>query len=79
MVLPAEGFVANVTRVGPLVRVRSLVDQQVIGLGEASLAELADKVLFRSIRGAALAQRRACGAMMMSTLHLQIDSCGRKV
>ena len=34
MVLSSEGLAADITRVGALVRVGSLVDQQIIGLGE---------------------------------------------
>lgn len=45
MVLPPEGLVADIAGVGPLVRVRALVDQQVVGLGEMPAAELAHKLL----------------------------------
>jgi len=45
VVLSPESFVANVAGVGSLVRVRSLVNQQVVGLGEAALAVLADELL----------------------------------
>ena len=38
VVLPAEGLVADITGVGTLVRVRPLVDQQVVGVGELPLA-----------------------------------------
>lgn len=50
MVLPTEGLVADVARVGPLVRMCPLVDEQVVGLGEPSLTELADELLLRSRR-----------------------------
>ena len=46
MVLPPEGLAAYVAGVGPLVRVGSLVNQQVVGLGELSVTELANKLLF---------------------------------
>ena len=45
MILTAEGFAANVARVGPLVRVRPLVDEQIVGFGELAVAELADELL----------------------------------
>ena len=45
MVLTAEGFAANVARVGPLVRVCPLVDKQIVGFGELAVAELADELL----------------------------------
>lgn len=48
MVLPSEGFSTDVTGVGSLVRVRSLVDQQVVALGELPVAEFADEPLLRS-------------------------------
>ena len=54
MILSAECLAADVARIWPLVRVRSLVDQQVVGLGELAVAELADKLLLgagRSPRG----------------------------
>lgn len=41
MVLPPEGLVADVTLIGSLVGVRSLVDQEVVGFGELTLAESA--------------------------------------
>lgn len=37
----------DVASVRPLICVRALVDQQVIGLGEVAAAELAHKFLFR--------------------------------
>lgn len=45
VVLPAEGLAADVAGVGTLVGVRPLVDQEVIGLGELPVAELADELL----------------------------------
>ena len=39
---------ADITGVGPLVGVRPLVDQEVVGLGELSLAVLADVLLLQS-------------------------------
>ena len=47
MVLTSKSLAADVTRVGALVRVRSLVDQQVVALGELPVAELADEPLLR--------------------------------
>lgn len=46
VVLPSEGFVADVTGIGPLVCVGPLVDEEVVGLGEMPAAELANKFLF---------------------------------
>ena len=45
VVLPPEGLAADVARVGPLVRVRPLVYEQVVALGELAVAELADELL----------------------------------
>ena len=45
VVLPPEGLAADVAGVGPLVRVGPLVYQQVVGLGELSVTELANKLL----------------------------------
>lgn len=47
VILPPEGFVADVTRVWPLVRVGPLVDEQIVGFGKVSAAKLADKFFFR--------------------------------
>ena len=54
MVLSSEGFTTDVAREGPLVRVSSLVDHHVVGLGELSVTKLADEPLFGS-GGSALA------------------------
>ena len=45
VILAPEGFAADIAGVGPLVSVSSLVDQQVVRLGELSVTELADKLL----------------------------------
>ena len=45
VVLPAEGLAANITVEGPLISVSPFMDQQVVGFGELSLAELADVAL----------------------------------
>jgi len=45
MILPPEGLAANVAGIGPLVRVGSLVDEQIVGLGELPVAVLADELL----------------------------------
>ncbi len=52
VVLAPEGLVAHVARVRALVRVRPLVDEQVVALGEVALAELADELLPRPRRAA---------------------------
>jgi hypothetical protein len=46
MVLPPEGLATNVTGIGPLISMSPLVDEQVVGLGELPIAELADEPLF---------------------------------
>lgn len=51
MILPAKGFPTDVTRVRSLVRVSSLVNQQIVALGELSVAEFANKLLLRSLTG----------------------------
>lgn len=45
MILPPEGLVADVAGVWPLVRVRTLVDQQIVGLGKMAAAEFAHELL----------------------------------
>ncbi len=45
VVLPPERLAANVARVRALVRVRPLVDEQVVALGKVPLAVLADELL----------------------------------
>ena len=54
MVLSSEGFTTDVAREGPLVRVSSLVDHHVVGLGELAVTKLADEPLLWS-GGSALA------------------------
>lgn len=56
MVLSPEGLSADVARVGALVGVSPLVDEQVVGLGELPVAVLADELLLgaRPIRSGAL-------------------------
>lgn len=44
MILSTEGFPTDVARIGPLISMRSLVDQEVIGLGKVSVAILADEL-----------------------------------
>lgn len=48
VVLASEGLPADVAGEGPLVRVRPLVDQEVVALGEVSRAVLADELLLGS-------------------------------
>ena len=45
MILATERFPTDVARVRPLVGVRALVDEQVVGLGELSVAKFADELL----------------------------------
>ena len=46
MILSSKGLVANITGIRPLVCVRPLVDEKVVGLGEMPATELANKFLF---------------------------------
>lgn len=46
VVLPLEGLAADLAGEGDVVLVGALVDHEVVGLGEASLAVLADKLAF---------------------------------
>ncbi len=48
VVLPPKGLAANVTRVWSLIGVSPLMDEQVVGLGELPVAELADEPLLWS-------------------------------
>ena len=52
VILAPEGFAADIAGVGPLVSVSSLVDQQVVRLGELSVAELTDELLLGFCGGA---------------------------
>lgn len=44
MVLPTEGFIANITSVRPFVGVRPLVNEKVVRLGETTLTETTDEL-----------------------------------
>ena len=57
MVLPSKSLAADVTRVRPLICVRSLVDQQVVALGELPVAELADEPLLRPGRATGASEK----------------------
>ena len=48
MILTTEGLAANVTRVRPFVGVSPLVNEQIVGFGELTVAELADELLLGS-------------------------------
>ena len=48
VVLPSEGLATNITVEGPLICVRPLVDQQVVGFSELALAVPADEPLLWS-------------------------------
>ena len=52
VILTSKGFTTNITRIGSLVGVRALVDQEVVGLGELTVAEFADEPLLRPGRPA---------------------------
>ena len=62
MVLSSEGFTTDVAREGPLVRVSSLVDHDVVGLGELSVTKLADEPLLGS-GGSALPRHVEAGVV----------------
>ena len=64
MVLPPKSFAANITAVRTFVRVRSLVDQQVVRLGELSIAELTN-VAFFSRRRSRIRERRLPAAVCL--------------
>lgn len=65
MVLSPERLSADVARVRPLVGVRALVYQQIVGLGEVAAAEFANELLFRTLRARVQRRRdrrdRRCG------------------
>lgn len=48
MVLPPESFSADIARVRPFISMRPLVDEQIVALGEVSVAVFADELLLRS-------------------------------
>lgn len=50
VVLSSESLVADITGIWPLICVRPLMDQQVVGFGKMAAAELANK-LFLGLRG----------------------------
>jgi len=62
VVLSSEGFTTDVAREGPLVRVSSLVDHDVVGLGELSVTKLADEPLLGS-GGSALPRHVEAGVV----------------
>ena len=62
MVLSSEGFTTDVARKWPLVRVSSLVDHDVVGLGELSVTKLADEPLLGS-GGSALPRHVEAGVV----------------
>ena len=62
MVLSSEGFTTDVARKWALVRVSSLVDHDVVGLGELSVTKLADEPLLGS-GGSALAGHVEAGVV----------------
>lgn len=45
MVLPSEGFAADIAGEGPLIRVSALMDEQVVGLGEVTFTILTNVLL----------------------------------
>ncbi len=45
VVLPSKGLATDTTGKGPLIRVSTLMDEQVVGLCELPVAELADEPL----------------------------------
>lgn len=51
MILPSKRFPANVTGIRSLIRVGPLVYQQIIALGELSVAEFAYELFLRSLAG----------------------------
>lgn len=51
MILSTESLAANVTAIWTLIGVRPLVNQQVVGFGELSVAVFAYKLLLRSRSG----------------------------
>ena len=50
MILPPESLPTDVTSVWPFVCVCPLMDQQVVGLGEVTVTEPTDVLLFRPIK-----------------------------
>jgi hypothetical protein len=54
VVLPSKGLATHITWKGPLIGVSTLMDEQVVGLGELPVAELADKPLLRLCNGSTL-------------------------
>lgn len=58
VILSAKRLSADVTRVWSLIRVRPFVNQQIIALGELSIAELADKLFLGPLSGQSPRQER---------------------
>lgn len=52
VVLPSKSLIADITSVRPLVGVRPLVNEEIVGLGEATLTEATDELFFRTTRDA---------------------------
>jgi len=69
MILPPKSFPANVTGIGPLIRVRSLMDKQIVTFGEMAMTVFANELLLWSRRAAGF-----CGGS--SGISISIDSGG---
>jgi len=66
VVLSTEGFSTDVTRERSFVGVRSLMDEQIVGLGELALTEAADKLLSAPLSDLlAIVVGRYCLALVM--------------
>lgn len=79
VVLTAKSFGANFARIRPFVGVRSLVNQQIIRLGEMSLAILADELLLRTLISSSNASCRTTGTATSTAGHFGagLVRCGR--
>lgn len=51
VVLTTEGLAADITRIWPLIRVGSLVNQKIVGLCEVSVAVFTDELLLGTCAG----------------------------
>jgi len=77
VILSPERLAADITGIGPLVRVCPFVDEQIVRLGELSIAELADELLFGPGGATRSSQQTSIESCMHSRAQTRWEeSCG---
>jgi hypothetical protein len=70
MILPPKGFATHITRKWSLIGMRPLMNEQIVGLGEFPIAELADEPLLRFCKHSSL--------FWLCLQHMLQEKIGRK-